>query len=65
MGKNKKDHRKRVQSRNNQLKGAEKIYKQMYQEVMKQQLEKLVDEHKAKASGETENSETQTTKGQD
>ena len=31
MGKNKKEHRKRVEARNNQLKGLEKTYQKMYQ----------------------------------
>jgi len=38
MGKRDKEHRKRVQARNNQLKGTEKMYQKMYQEVMKKQL---------------------------
>lgn len=63
MGKRDKEHRKRVQARNNQLKGIEKMYQKMYQEVMKNQLEKLVEEHKAKTSGETESGETTITEG--
>ena len=63
MGKRDKEHRKRVQARNNQLKGIEKMYQKMYQEVMKNQLEKLVEEHKAKTSGETEAGETTITEG--
>lgn len=63
MGKRDKEHRKRVQARNNQLKGVEKMYQKMYQEVMKNQLERLVEEHKAKTSGETESGETTITEG--
>ena len=63
MGKRDKEHRKRVQARNNQLKGVEKMYQKMYQEVMKNQLQKLVEEHKAKTSGETESGETTITEG--
>lgn len=63
MGKKDKEHRKRVQARNNQLKGLEKTYQKMYQEVMKSQLERLVEEHKAKTSGETESGETTITEG--
>ena len=48
MGKRDKDHRKRVQARNNQLKGVEKMYQKMYQEVMKKQIERLVEEQKEK-----------------
>ena len=59
MGKREKEHRKRVQARNNQLKGVDK----MYQEVMKKQLERLVEEHKEKMSGETESGETTITEG--
>jgi hypothetical protein len=65
MGKRDKDHRKRVQARNNQLKGAEKMYQKMYQEVMKKQIEQLVAEHKTKTSGETETDETTIQEGQD
>ena len=65
MGKRDKDHRKRVQARNNQLKGAEKMYQKMYQEVMKKQLEQLVAEHKEKKTGETETDETTIQEGQD
>ena len=63
MGKRDKEHRKRVQARNNQLKGAEKMYQKMYQEVMKKQLEQLIAEHKEKTSGETESGETTITEG--
>ena len=65
MGKTDKNHRKRVQARNNQLKGAEKMYQKMYQEVMKKQIEQLVAEHKEKTSGETETDETTIQEGQD
>lgn len=65
MGKRDKEHRKRVQARNNQLKGTEKMYQKMYQEVMKKQLEHLVAEHKSKTSGETETDETTIQEGQD
>ena len=57
MGKKDKEHRKRVQARNNQMKGLEKTYQKMYQELMKQQLERLVEEHKEKTSGKTESDE--------
>lgn len=57
MGKKDKEHRKRVQARNNQLKGLERTYQKMYQDIMKKQLEKLVEEHKANTSGETESGE--------
>ena len=65
MGKRDKDHRKRVQARNNQLKGAEKMYQKMYQEVMKKQIEQLVAEHNEKTSCETETDETTIQEGQD
>jgi len=63
MGKRDKNHRKRVQARNNQLKGVEKMYQKMYQEVMKKQIERLVEEQKEKTSGETESGETTITEG--
>jgi hypothetical protein len=63
MGKREKEHRKKVEARNNKLKGAEKMYQKMYQEMMKQHLNKLVEEHKANASGTTENGESETPQG--
>ena len=60
MGKKDKEHRKRVQARNNQLKGLEKTYQKMYQEMMKKQLEMLIEEHKANTSGQTETGESTT-----
>ena len=63
MGKNKKEHRKRVEARNNQLKGLERTYQKMYQEVTKKQLEKLIEEHKEQTSGKTESTETTITEG--
>ena len=56
MGKRDKEHRKRVQKRNNQIKGAEKAY-----EKLKKHLQQLVEEHKQNTSGMTENSETTNT----
>ena len=61
MGKRDKEHRKRVQKRNNQIKGAEKAYEKLYQEMMKKHLQQLVEEHKKNTSGMTENSETTNT----
>ena len=58
MGKKDKEHRKRVQARNNQLKGLERTYQKMYQDIMKKQLETLIEEHKANTSGQTESGET-------
>jgi len=55
MGKTKKEHRKRVAARNDKLKGLHKTYSKLYQEAMKRQLEELVNEHKEKFSGQTEN----------
>ena len=33
MGKADKEHRKRVQARNNQLKGVDRMYQKMYQKI--------------------------------
>jgi cobyric acid synthase len=45
MGKKKQEHRKRVAKRNAELKGAQRVYQQMYQEVMKKQIEALREEY--------------------
>jgi hypothetical protein len=55
MGKNKKEHRKRVAARKERMKGLHNTYQKLYQEAMKKQLEELIKEHKEKFSGETEN----------
>jgi hypothetical protein len=55
MGKRAKEHRKKVLKRNANIKSAQKIYEKMYNEVMKKQLEALVQEHKQNTSGTTEN----------
>lgn len=60
MGKKDKEHRKRVQARNNQLKGLERTYQKMYQEMMRKQLDMLIEEHKANTSGQTETGESTT-----
>lgn len=59
MGKRAKEHRKKVLKRNNNIKTAQKLYQKMYDEVMKKQLEAMVEEHKQKTSGTTENPFTQ------
>lgn len=56
MGKKKKEHRKRVQQRNNEIKGAQKIYQKMYQDVMMKQIEAIRDEQEKRnesSSGDT------------
>ena len=63
MGKREKEHRKKVLKRNNKIKAAQKIYNKMYDEIMKKQLQSLVDEHKQTTSGATENPFTSTEAG--
>jgi hypothetical protein len=56
MGKKKKEHRKRVQQRNNEIKGAQKIYQKMYQDVMMKQIEAIRAEQEKRnesSSGDT------------
>jgi len=56
MGKKKKEHRKRVQQRNNEIKGAQKIYQKMYQDVMMKQIEAIRSEQEKRnesSSGDT------------
>ena len=53
VSRNRKNHKQKVKVRNEKIKGAQKAYNKMYQEVMMQRLKELVEEHKA-MSGLTE-----------
>ena len=55
MGKNAKEHRKKVAKRNESIKQAQKVYQRMYQEMMMKEVEKIRNEN----SGNTETNITQ------
>ena len=53
VSRNRKNHKQKVNARNEKIKGVQKAYNKMYQEVMMERLKGLVEEHKA-MSGKTE-----------
>jgi hypothetical protein len=53
VSRNRKNHKQKVNVRNEKIKGVQKAYNKMYQEVMMERLKGLVEEHKA-MSGKTE-----------
>jgi hypothetical protein len=55
MGKKDKEHRKKVQSRNQKLKAADNAMQKLFKESMKKQLEELTKQREAEMSGTTEN----------
>jgi hypothetical protein len=55
MGKNAKEHRKKVAARNAKIKGAERTYQKVMNEAYKKYIEEL---KKAQASGITESEES-------
>jgi hypothetical protein len=57
MGKNAKEHRKRVQKRNNQIKLEQKRYEKMMNDAMTKQIEMMKQQFE-----ESQTSENQTTK---
>jgi hypothetical protein len=54
MGVKKKEHRKKVEARNQKLKAQQGAIQKMFNEVMKKQIEELQKKHEAE-SGTTEN----------
>jgi hypothetical protein len=54
MGKKDKEHRKKVAARNQRLKSQETTMQRLFNESMKQQLEKLKELKEAEMSGETQ-----------
>ena len=56
MGKNAKEHRKRVQKRNNQIKLEQRRYEKMMNDAMTKQIEMMKQQFE-----ESQNSENQTT----
>ena len=59
MGKRAKEHRKRVQKRNDKIKSEQKRYEKMMNDVMTKQIEAM--KQKIDESQPTENNESQTT----
>ena len=59
MGKRAKEHRKRVQKRNDKIKSEQKRYEKMMNDVMTKQIEMM--KQKFDESQVTENKESQTT----
>lgn len=59
MGKKAKEHRKRVQKRNDRIKSEQKRYEKMMNDVMTKQIEMM--KQKFEESQVTENNESQTT----
>ncbi len=59
MGKNAKEHRKRVQKRNNQIKLEQKRYEKMMNEAMTKQIEMMKQQFEELKN--KENTENQTT----
>ena len=59
MGKKAKEHRKRVQKRNDKIKSEQKRYEKMMNDVMTKQIEMM--KQKFDESQVTENKESQTT----
>jgi hypothetical protein len=54
MGKKDKEHRKKIAARNQRLKSQESTMQRLFNESMKQQLEKLKELKEAEMSGETQ-----------
>ena len=55
MGKKDKEHRKKVQARNQKLKAADNAMQKLFQESMKRQLAELTRQREAEMSGDTLN----------
>ena len=55
MGKKDKEHRKKVQARNQKLKAAESAMQKLFKESMRRQLEELRKQREAEMSGDTQN----------
>jgi len=55
MGKKDKEHRKKVQARNQKLNAADNAMQKLFQESMKRQLAELTKQREAEMSGDTQN----------
>ena len=54
MGKEAKEHRKKVAARNQKIKGAQNAMQKLFNESMKTQLEELKKQREAEMSGQTQ-----------
>ena len=54
MGKNAKEHRKKVAARNQKLKGQQNAMQKLFNESMRQQLEELKKQREVEMSGDTQ-----------
>lgn len=54
MSKRKKEHRRKVEARNQRLKSQESAMQRLFNDAMKQQLEKLKEQKESELSGYTE-----------
>jgi hypothetical protein len=54
MSKRKKEHRRKVEARNQRLKSQESTMQRLFNDAMKQQLEKLKEQKESELSGYTE-----------
>ena len=55
MGKKDKEHRKKIQERNQKMKAADSAMQKLFQESMKRQLAELTKQREAEMSGDTKN----------
>ncbi len=54
MGKRDKEHRKKVEARNQRLKSQQNAMQKLFNESMRQQIEELKKQREAEMSGETQ-----------
>ena len=54
MGKRDKEHRKKVAARNQRIKSEQSAIQRLFNDAMKQQLEKLKEQKESEMSGETQ-----------
>jgi hypothetical protein len=54
MGKNAKEHRKKVEARNARIKAEQSTMQKLFNESMKRQLEELKKQREAEMSGDTQ-----------
>ena len=54
MSKRKKEHRRKVAARNQRIKSEQSAIQRLFNDAMKQQLEKLKEQKEAEMSGDTE-----------
>ena len=55
MGKKDKEHRKKIQARNQKMKDADSAMQKLFQESMKRQLAELTKQRETEMSGGTQN----------